>query len=105
MPPRSTPDHILQVGMGFWASKTLLSAVELELFSVLGDESLTADQIGDRLELHARSRRDFLDALVSLNLLDRIGDGPQAVYRNTPDTATFLDKAKPSYVGGILEMA
>ncbi|MFL6178908.1 MAG: methyltransferase [Actinomycetes bacterium] len=105
MPPQSTPDHILQVGMGFWASKTLLSAVELELFSVLGDESLTADQIGDRLELHARSRRDFLDALVSLNLLDRIGDGPQAVYRNTPDTATFLDKAKPSYVGGILEMA
>jgi hypothetical protein len=29
------PDHILQVGLGFWASKTLLSAVEMELFTEL----------------------------------------------------------------------
>ena len=29
------PDHILQVGLGFWASKTLLSAVEKELFTEL----------------------------------------------------------------------
>ena len=32
-----SPDHILQIGFGFWASKTLLSAVELELFSLLAD--------------------------------------------------------------------
>lgn len=101
----STPDHILQVGMGFWASKTLLSAVELEVFTVLGDQSMTGDEIGDRLELHPRSRYDFLDALVSLKLLDRLGDGTQALYRNTPDTGTFLDKGQHSYVGGILEMA
>ncbi len=30
------PSHIMQVGMGFWPSKTLLSAVELELFTQLG---------------------------------------------------------------------
>ena len=101
----ATPEHILQVGMGFWASKTLLSAVELELFTILGDQSMTADQIGDRLKLHQRSRSDFLDALVSLHLLDRVGDGPQALYRNTAETGTFLDKAQPSYIGGILEMA
>ena len=29
------PDQILQVGLGFWASKTLLSAVEMELFTEL----------------------------------------------------------------------
>jgi precorrin-6B methylase 2 len=101
----ATPEHILQIGMGFWASKTLLSAVELELFTQLGDGALTADEIGAKLDLHPRSRYDFLDALVALGLLARDGDGTDARYRNTPDTAVFLDKHSPAYVGGILEMA
>lgn len=99
------PDHILQIGMGFWASKTLLSAVELDLFTELSGGGLTAPQIADRLGLHERSRDDFLDALVSLGLLARDGDGPGAVYTNTPDTAVFLDKGSPGYLGGILEMS
>ena len=100
-----TPDRIMQIGMGFWASKTLLSAVELELFTVIGAEAMTGAEIGERLGLHPRSQYDFLDALVSLGLLDRDGDGPHARYRNTHETAAFLDKDQPSYVGGILEMA
>lgn len=104
-PQQPTPDHILQVGTGFMSSKTLLSAVELELFSVLGAETMTGPEIGDRVGLHRRSRYDFLDALVSLGLLEREGDGPEARYGNTADTSVFLDKAQPSYVGGILEMA
>lgn len=100
-----TPIHILQVGMGFMASKTLLSAVELKLHTTLSDHPLTAEQIGDRLRLHPRSLHDFLDALVSMNLLARDGDGPGATYRNTPETAQFLDENNPAYVGGILEMA
>jgi predicted O-methyltransferase YrrM len=99
------PDHILQIGMGFFASKTLLSAVELELFTHLSGRSRTATDIADRLDLHPRSRDDFLDALVSLGLLHRDGDGPDATYSNTPDTARFLDKGSPAYLGGILEMA
>jgi hypothetical protein len=101
----ATPGHILHVGMGFWASKTLLSAVELELFTVLGDATMTGPEIGDRLGLHPRGLFDFLDALVSLDLLERDGDGRQAEYRNTTETATFLDKGQPGYVGGILEMS
>ena len=99
------PEHILQIGMGFWASKTLLSAVELELFTHLGDGALTADEIAATLDLHPRSRYDFLDALVALGLLARDGDGPHARYRNTRETVVFLDKDSPAYVGGILEMA
>jgi hypothetical protein len=99
------PEHILTIGMGFWASKTLLSAVELGLFTLLGDDAMTAEQIAVRLDLHHRSRYDFLDALVSLRLLDRDGNGPDATYRNTPDTALFLDKTSSAYLGGILEMA
>ncbi|MFO0624330.1 MAG: methyltransferase [Polyangiales bacterium] len=100
-----TPEHILQIGMGFMGSKALLSAVELELFTLVGAGPKTAAQIGDRLGLHPRALHDFLDALVALHLLDRDGDGPQAVYRNTKDGAVFLDKNSPAYVGGILEMA
>jgi precorrin-6B methylase 2 len=100
-----SPELIMQVGTGFWASKTLLSAVELELFTVLGDEHLLAAEIGDRLGLHPRSRTDFLDALVSLGLLARDGDGASSRYTNTADTALFLDKRRPTYIGGLLEMA
>jgi hypothetical protein len=99
------PSQIMQVGMGFWGSKTLLSAVELELFTKLGREGLTAEQIREALELHPRAVPDFPDALVALQLLDRDGEGTDAVYRNTEATAVFLDRASPAYIGGILEMS
>jgi hypothetical protein len=96
-----TPDQILQVGLGFWASKTLLSAIEMELFTELARHPEPLEPLSARLGLHSRSARDFLDALVALNFLER-RDG---CYYNTPSTDLFLDKRKPSYLGGILEMA
>ena len=99
------PSHIMQIGMGFWASKTLLSAVELELFTRLGSDAMTAPEIAEALGLHARAVPDFPDALVALDLLDREGEGSDARYRNTQATAVFLDKASPAYIGGILEMS
>lgn len=95
-----TPDHIMQIGSGFWASKTLLSAVELGVFTELARRPATASELRERLQLHERSARDFLDALVALGLLQRT----DARYANTPPTDQFLDQAKPSYIGGILEM-
>ena len=99
------PSHVMQVGMGFWASKTVLSAVELELFTKLGSGEMTGSQIADALELHPRAIPDFPDALVALELLDRKGEGSDALYRNTQTTAFFLDRGSPAYIGGILEMA
>ncbi len=98
---QATPEWILQLGLGFWGSKTLLSAVEIGLFSELAKGSLDFHTLAERLMLHPRSARDFLDALVALSMLERDGDQ----YANTPETDLFLDRAKPSYVGGILEMA
>ena len=95
------PEHILQVGLGFWGSKTLLSAVEMEVFTELARRPGTAEELQGRLGLHARSARDFLDALVALGFLER----RNGIYYNTPATDRFLDKRKPSYIGGILEMA
>jgi hypothetical protein len=97
-----SPDGILQLGLGFWGSKTLLSAVELGLFTLLAEGPADVEGIRGRLKLHERSARDFLDALVALGMLERSADGR---YRNTPEGELFLDRRKPSYVGGILEMA
>jgi hypothetical protein len=102
--PELDPSHIMQVGMGFWPSKTVLSAVELELFTQLGSQSMTGEELGDWLGLHPRATYDFLDTLVSLRLLERDGDGTDGRYRNTAETAAFLDKRSPGYIGGILEM-
>ena len=100
------PDHsaILQTAFGFWSSKVLLTAVELGVFTTLGDEALTAAQLGERLGLHPRGIWDFFDALVAMGFLARDGQGTAAEYRNTDATATYLDKRSPRYVGGILEM-
>jgi hypothetical protein len=95
-----SPEHILQIGFGFWASKTLLSAVEMEVFTELARSPEDLETLAGRLGLHSRSARDFLDTLVALGFLER-NDGH---YSNTPSTDVFLDKKKPSYIGGILEM-
>jgi hypothetical protein len=102
--PELDPSHIMEVGAGFWPSKTLLSAVELDLFSHLGAESSSGEEVGARLGLHPRAIYDFLDALVALGFLEGDGDGTDRSYRNSAETAAFLDKNSPSYVGGFLEM-
>ena len=74
------PDQILQIGLAFWSSKTLLSAVEMEVFTELARGPHDLDSLTGRLGLYPRSARDFLDALVALGFLDR-HDGK---YSNTP---------------------
>jgi hypothetical protein len=96
-----TPDRIMQLGFAYWSSKTLLSAVELGLFTELAKGPLDAETLRQRLGLHPRSALDFFDALVALGMLER-HDGQ---YANTPETDLYLDHAKPSYSGGFLEMS
>ena len=107
-PATSQPDpsKIMQIGMGFWASKALLAAVNFELFTMLTGTQLTGKDIKKRLALQTTDRHvyDWLDALVSLGFLQREGVMDASVYSNSMDTEVFLDKKKPSYVGGILEM-
>jgi len=97
----ASPEHIMQIGFGFWASKTLLSAVELGVFSALANAPADLPTLQRKLALHPRSAGDFLDALVALKFLER----RNGIYSNTADTNLFLDRAKPSYIGGLLEMA
>lgn len=101
MEEQPTLEHILQTGLAFWASKTLLSAVEMEVFTELAKHPEDLKTLQGRLGLHPRASRDFLDALVALGFLKREG----GLYHNTTETDLFLDKNKPSYIGGMLEMA
>src|SRR4026207_285427 len=96
--------RILTTGFGFWSSKVLLTAVQLEVFTVLGSDRLTGQELGQRLGLHPRGIWDFFDTLVALKFLDREGNGPQGLYKNTSESKEYLDKKSPNYIGGILEM-
>jgi O-methyltransferase domain/Dimerisation domain len=95
-----TPDRIMQLGLGFWGSKTFLSAVELGLFTELAKGPRDCESLRTQLGLHSRNARDFFDALVSLGMLQRNNDE----YANTSESDLFLDRSKSSYIGGILEM-
>ncbi len=96
-----SPERILLTGLGFWASKTLLSAVEIGVFTELARRPEKLDSLAGRTGLHPRSAHDFLDALVALGFLKR----EEGVYSNMPECDLFLDRHKPGYIGGILEMA
>lgn len=100
-----TPEKIFQTGFAFWASKVLLTAVELGVFTALSNKELTGPELGKALKIHPRGIYDFFDTLVSMGFLKRRGNGPKGKYSNTKETALFLDKNKPNYVGGILEMS
>lgn len=103
-----SPEGIMKIGMGFWASKIVLTAVKFELFTRLAERrELSASEIKQVLDLHCSDRNlyDFLDSLTVLGFLERTGVLETAKYSNSFDTAVFLDKKKPSYIGGILELA
>lgn len=91
----------MHIGLGFWSSKILLSAIEIGVFTELAKGPQEFCVLAGRMGLHQRSARDFLDALVALGFLQREG----ATYSNAPDSDLFLDRNKPSYCGGMLEMA
>ncbi|HEX7905663.1 MAG TPA: methyltransferase [Chitinophagaceae bacterium] len=103
-----SPERIMQIGLGFWASKTLLTAVNLKLFTLLAEKGkLSGPEIKKAFDFKCTDRNvyDFLDTLTSFGFLQREGLMETAMYSNGQDTGVFLDKKKPSYIGGILEMA
>jgi hypothetical protein len=91
----------MQTAMGFWASRTLMSAVELRVFAVLADGPLDEASLRERLGVHRRSSRDFFDALVAQGFLWRDQRG---LYSNSTEVAEFLEPGRLGYIGDIIEM-
>jgi hypothetical protein len=98
------PSRIINTGFGFWSCKVLLTAIEFKVFTVLNGKKMTGEELGEKLGLHPRGVWDFFDTLVALKFLKREGNGRGALYENTEETALYLDKNSPAYIGGIFEM-
>jgi len=83
--------------MGFQASRILLTAVELRVFSVIGDRGLTSADVAARLASDPRSTDRLLNAVCALGLLHK----HDACFWNTPDSRRYLDDSSPEYAAGL----
>lgn len=99
-----TPMNIIRIGTGFWSAKPLLTAVRLGLFTELADGPLFVSEIRQKLGLRSNSSLDILDTLVTWGIIERHGKGFTAIYSNSPEANTFLNRRKPDYLGNLLEM-
>lgn len=95
------PSVVFEIGTAFCTAKCLLTALELSLFTVLGDGELTAEELRVKLDLHPRGARDFFNVLAGLGLLENNGGR----YRNSPLADRHLVRSNDGYVGGFLERA
>ena len=93
-----TADRLLEIGTAYRRARVLLSAIEVDLFTTVADQPLDANTLARSVGVHERAARDFFDALVALGLLERDTNG---CYGNTPEAATYLDRRKPTFLGGM----
>lgn len=94
-----TADRIVQLAYAFREAKALLSAVELGVFAALAEGPAQLEILTERIGIHKRGARDFLDALVALGLIDRDADER---YANTPSADLYLVEGRPTYIGGLM---
>ncbi len=97
MPRDLSLAEIFQLGY-YWETKILLTAVKLELFSVLGETELGAADIAKRVQADERTVTLLLNALVAMRVLTKI----EKRYANSPVARTHLVKGNPGYVGHLL---
>jgi predicted O-methyltransferase YrrM len=93
-----TVEALLKVSGSFWHSCTLHAAVELELFTVIGDEQLGAEEVAGRLAADVRGVTVLLNAATAMGLLVRNEDR----YANSPASRSLLVKDSPDYIGYII---
>ena len=102
--PAHSPDRLLRLGLGFWAARAVLAAIDLGVFRELGRGPRSRRQLCATLALKDCAA-DLLDALVALELLEREGDDEHAIYVTTRESAHFLDARSESYIGVLLDGA
>jgi (2Fe-2S) ferredoxin/predicted O-methyltransferase YrrM len=95
------PEHLDQIIRGYWPSRCILTALELDIFTAVGDGA-NAEQIGSKIHANARAVGMLLNALIALGLLSKSGD----VYRNTSESARFfVQGSKDNHRNGLLHIA
>ncbi len=99
-PEKLTAVPLMQLVSGFWASKTLAAAVDLDLFSKLSGRGVDASGLTQLLEIPSRPAEMLLSACTALGLLEK----RDARYHNSPLSEQFLVRGKPYYFGGVVTM-
>ncbi len=95
------PDRLDQMVRGYMPSRCILTALELDIFTAVGDGA-NAEQIGMSISANARAVGMLLNALVALGLLSKSGDD----YKNTPESARFfVQGSKDNHRNGLLHTA
>jgi (2Fe-2S) ferredoxin/SAM-dependent methyltransferase len=95
------PDHLDETIRSYMPSRCILTALELDLFTAVGNGT-NAEEIGARIHANARAVGMLLNALVALGLLSKNGD----LYSNTPESARFfVQSSKDDHRNGLLHIA
>ena len=92
--PAPNADAILALARNFWECRVLLTAAELDLFTLLAPTPLTAQAVADRIHGDRRAVTILLDALAAMELLRK--HGPQ--YQCLPGVAESLARSSPKSV-------
>ena len=96
--PNISPELFFETANSYQKSAALKTAVELQIFSLIG-QGATAQDLARRGGASLRGVRILCDFLVVNGFLQKQGD----IYQNTPDSAVFLDRNSPAYLGSSLE--
>jgi len=95
------PDRLDQMIRGYMPSRCILTALELDIFTAIG-EGANAEQIGARIHANARAAEMLLNALVALGLVTKSA----GIYSNTPESARFfVQESKDNHRNGLLHTA
>lgn len=92
------PQTLLALSNGYWQTCVLHAAVKLDLFSLLDDEPLPAEELADKLGTDRDGLERLLTALVAMELLLRDDDR----FSCTRSAAIFLSRQSPLYLGHII---
>jgi len=95
-----TPEKIMQLVTGGWATSILGAAAQHGIFTALEGNPATTEEVAKKTQISLRGAQALLDGLTGLGLLTL----SQGRYQNTPEASTFLVKGKPSYFGGMAEV-
>jgi ubiquinone/menaquinone biosynthesis C-methylase UbiE len=94
-----TPQLFFQTINAYQQTEGLKAAIELETFTAIGEGKTTAPEIAKRCRTSERGMRILCDFLCIIGFLSKDGKS----YSLTPDSAMFLDKHSPAYLGGVTE--
>lgn len=94
-----TPQLFFQTVNAYQRTEALKAAIELEVFTAIGEGKTTNPEIAERCNASERGIRILCDFLCIMGFLTKNGNR----YQLTPDTATFLDKRSPAYLGSAID--